>query len=97
MIRHVFLPPQLPQEDDSDPLFEDALLNTVFDALQAFGRLINEDIIDLIGSMIGNLRTVRDELGAIDEEKLKNVLQDLPKGGKLINQLRLGTVALITI
>lgn len=85
MIHHVFLPPQLPQQHDSNPLFEDFLLNTVLDSLYAFERLTVQNDIQPVIAMIENSRAVRDEFGDIDEVNLKEALKRLGEKGMLIN------------
>lgn len=87
MIHHVFLPPQLPQEDDFDPQHEKTLLDTISDALRVFKADAGyslKGVIESISDMMGNLRIVRDDSGAISEEKLESALRKLPHGGGVI-------------
>ena len=84
MIHHIFLPPELPQEDDFDPQHERILLDTISDALQMFKTAAEygqQDIIESVRVMIGHLRISRDDSGAIDEGKFESALRELPKRG----------------
>jgi len=84
MIHHIFLPPELPQEDDFDPQHERILLNTTSDALQMFNAAAGyglQGIIESVIAMMDNLRIVRGDLGAISEGKLESALRKLPKRG----------------
>ena len=84
MIHHTFLPPELPQEDDFDPQYESILLDTTSDALQMFKAVAEygqQDIIESVRAMIGNLRISRDDSGAINEGKFESALRELPERG----------------
>ena len=84
MIYHIFLPPELPQEDDFDPQYEKIMLDTTSDALQMFKAAAENgqhDIIESVRAMIGNLRNLRDDLGTINEGKFESALRELPKRG----------------
>ena len=84
MIHHIFLPPELPQEDDFDPQHERILLDTTSDALRMFKTAAEygqRDIIESIRAMIDNLRILRDDSGAIDSGKFESALQELPQRG----------------
>jgi hypothetical protein len=83
MIHHVFLPPQLPQQQNSDNTMENSLLDTILDSLCAFKRLTGEEVIESVIEMVKTFRAVRDESGAINEVDLKGALQRLPEKGTL--------------
>jgi hypothetical protein len=83
-INHVFLPPKLPQSDDFDSTFDDALLDMVLTSLQDFKHLVKEDSIDAVTDLIRNIRAVRGDSGAINEESLKVALQGLREKGKVL-------------
>jgi hypothetical protein len=88
LIRHIFLPPKLPHEDDFDSEYETILLDTTVDVLSKCKGCVTygqNGIIDSVIAMITNLRTVRDSfgtVGAVSEGKLGNALRDLCKEGK---------------
>jgi hypothetical protein len=91
LVRHIFLPPQLPNEDDFESEFETVLLDTTVDALLNFKDCVTceqNGIIDSVIRMVTNLRTVHDSpgsLGAVSEWKLGNALRDLCKKGKRLS------------
>jgi hypothetical protein len=80
MIYHVFLPPKLPQEDDFNQQYEMILLETISDALQKFEAVTGGGIKGII-DMMGSLRNMLDESGAISEWKLENALRELSEKG----------------
>ncbi len=88
LIRHIFLPPKLPHQDDFDSVYEMILLDTTVDVLLKFKDCVTYDqngIIDSVIAMVTNLRTVHDSFGtvcAVSEEKLASALRDLCKKGK---------------
>lgn len=90
LIHHIFLPPELPQEDDFNSHYENLLLDTIFQALLDFKHCVTRDqhgIVDLVIVMISNLKTVREcssSDGSLSEEKLENALKNLCNNGKLI-------------
>ncbi|CAG8981657.1 hypothetical protein HYALB_00013532 [Hymenoscyphus albidus] len=84
MFHHTFLPPNVPQEDDFDPQNKDTLLCTISDALQRFkaaARCDQQATIEPIRIMIEDLRSVREDLGAISEANLERALKKLSKKG----------------
>jgi hypothetical protein len=88
LIRHIFLPPKLPHEDDFDSEYETILLDTTVDALLKFKDCVTYEqngIIDSVIAMITNLRTVHDSFSTVSEQKLGNALRDLCKKGKHIS------------
>ena len=88
LIRHLFLPPKLPHEDDFNSEYETIMLDTTVDGLLKFKSCAPSDqsgIIDSVIAMITSLRTVCDSFGtegAVSEEKLGNALMDLCKKGR---------------
>ncbi|OTA75927.1 hypothetical protein M434DRAFT_383777 [Hypoxylon sp. CO27-5] len=58
MIRHVFLPPQLPQYDDYAVVREEALLNTVIKTLSQFKTYVEGEQIHMIDSVISSIQTL---------------------------------------
>ncbi|TVY48539.1 hypothetical protein LOCC1_G001313 [Lachnellula occidentalis] len=93
LIQHMFLPPKLPQKDDSNLEHERFLLDTTIDALRAFKGYINDTKhdqvirVDSVIDMVTNMRSVHElngDVGAVSEEKLRNALADLVKTGGTI-------------
>ncbi|TVY56340.1 hypothetical protein LCER1_G002622 [Lachnellula cervina] len=93
LIQHMFLPPKLPQKDDSNLECEKFLLDTTIDALGAFKGHINDTkhdqgvVVDSVIDMVTKMRSVHEfdgNLGAVSEEKLLNALADLSKTGGTI-------------
>jgi hypothetical protein len=84
MINHVFLPPNVPQKDDTDPFLEEILLHTISTSLEAFRFHTDEhNTIKMALNMIDKLCFVRDESGMTNEKKVKNSLERLSGNGKL--------------
>jgi hypothetical protein len=81
MVHHVFLPPKLPQKDDFDAGFDDALLDMLSSSLQAFEHHVDDKAVRSTRDMISNLRTMRDGSGAMDETKIKEALRGLHEKG----------------
>ncbi|EER36939.1 conserved hypothetical protein [Histoplasma capsulatum H143] len=90
LIHHIFLPPELPQEDDFNSHYENLLLDTIFQALLDFKHCVTRDqhgIVDLVIVMISNLKTVREcssSDGSLSEEKLENALKNLCNNGGMV-------------
>ena len=82
IINHVFLPPKLPQSDDSNTKHEKFLLKTTFNALVKFRIFIADDqrrVVDCASEMIRNFELTLDASGAINGDQLElalNVLRD---------------------
>ncbi|KUI70693.1 hypothetical protein VM1G_06338 [Cytospora mali] len=77
---HLFLPPGLPQEDDQDVCFDDALLRIVLEALNAFGNLVTEEqrlIIDHVIAAISMLQQTRSIDGEVNEKELLKGLMNM--------------------
>lgn len=86
MIHHVFLPPKLPQKDDTSPKFEGALLNTMIECITKFQSLIapnDEELTLLMLQTIQRLRIVHndDVAGEINVEQLAVVVEDVRDKG----------------
>ncbi|KAF2835465.1 hypothetical protein M501DRAFT_998922 [Patellaria atrata CBS 101060] len=81
LTHHIFLPPRLPQEDDSDLEYESIMLNVTLDALRKFKTHVvdeNDGAIDLVIAMISSLMTIRASVG---ERELESALRELCKKG----------------
>ncbi|PBP15421.1 hypothetical protein BUE80_DR013843, partial [Diplocarpon rosae] len=84
MIRHVFLPPKLPGEDDFNAHHDTGLLDTTIDSLSQFKLHIKKDQITAVDSvidMLKNLGVIRDAGGVLREEKLLTALKEVGKDG----------------
>jgi hypothetical protein len=85
LLNHVFLPPQLPQEDDYDAAYESVLLVTVGDALDQFKALVSKqhrDIVDAVTKMVTLLRWTRGPNGEVNEDSLRQALETLGTSGE---------------
>ncbi|TWU70430.1 hypothetical protein ED733_000359 [Metarhizium rileyi] len=86
LIHHIFLPPKLPHSGD-DPqavAYETSLLTTTFDALRSFGSHVEpefEYVVDEAYSAIRRLRDLRDNLGFMDEHRLRQAFYNLAQDG----------------
>lgn len=100
MIHHVFLPPCTPQQDDYSPKNEIILLDTVSEAIKAFGECAGDDqkdIIQFIGYMMDYLRKVRDASGEISEVELGRALGMLFEKGMIHNPQACSVYCSLTI
>ena len=64
MFHHVFLPPKLPQKDDSDPQLEETLLDILCSAIQMFksdAAHSQQDVVQSASDMMEVCRSVRDD------------------------------------
>lgn len=88
LIHHIFLPPQLPDEDDFDSEYEKMLLDTTVSCLLKFKTCLTCEqatSVDLVVAMVTNMRTVRKFSGGEDglmQGKLEDALKDLCQKGK---------------
>lgn len=93
LVHHVFLPPKLPQEDDSSDEHDKIMINTTLAALLQFKALFPHKRADGIDQVIALVSVSKDvhasASGGIDESKLKDALQLLCKEGKRIRFLHL--------
>ncbi|KAF9894652.1 hypothetical protein FE257_006540 [Aspergillus nanangensis] len=87
LLHHVFLPPQLPQQEDYNSEYESILLDNVISALgnfQAYLRTQEGEIIDCIIAMVSRLRKTRDWHGDVNEAALKEALEELDTSGGIL-------------
>lgn len=88
LMNHTFLPPKLPNGDDSDRKHESILLDTVVDSLKGFRECVAQglrDSLDSATAMIANIGTIHGSSGLhgpVREGAFRSALQDLPKTGK---------------
>lgn len=79
MFHHVFLPPKLPQEDDYDPEYELALLESVIQALERFKTYAIEQQGEILGSIIEMVTRLKDQAGMHGDVIEGKLLQNLQK------------------
>jgi hypothetical protein len=80
LYHHVVLPPELPQKDDSDAVYERCLLDMVIQALEYLVAIVYEGHTNTVTSaiaMIKNLRDNRDGYGDVSEVQLETLLSSL--------------------
>ena len=90
LIHHIFLPPELPQEDDYCSEDELTLLNITLAALRKFQSYVSGIQNDAIGSAVAtitSLMSVRDSEDAVSKRKLESALQNLGRIGGHINTI----------
>jgi hypothetical protein len=86
IFHHVFLPPKLPQEDDYNPEYELALLDSVIQVLERFKTYASEQqdaILASVIEMVSRLKSQAGFHGDVNEGKLLQNLQKLSHYGKL--------------
>lgn len=86
MFHHVFLPPKLPQEDDYNPEYELALLDSVIQALERFRTCVpvkQDGVFASVIEMVCRLKSQAGFHGDVNEGKLLQNLQKLSHDGKL--------------
>lgn len=84
IINHVFLPPKLPQKDDSNDTKSAALIGQVLAALRSFQAYVPEhERPEWIGctKMVGSMLELRDHVGGLMAEKLQITLREMMSGG----------------
>lgn len=82
LVNHLFLPPQLPQQDDSSSTCEDALLRLIQHALGNFIRDLRPEqdkASRLVIASISQLALLQDSNGLLDGLKLAQAFQNLSK------------------
>ncbi|PGH08676.1 hypothetical protein AJ79_05958 [Helicocarpus griseus UAMH5409] len=81
LVHHIFLPPELPQEDDFDLRYEAILLDICFEALERFRLYVGPEqrvVVQTVIDMVSNLKSVRDSSdGSIREDQLKEAMRRL--------------------
>lgn len=84
LFNHVFLPPKLPDGDDSSPQYDDDLVGVVQACLSAFAetaKLSERDTILEARNTLGSLRRLRDRYGHLREDALCEALQEISSSG----------------
>lgn len=85
MINHVFLPPQLPQDDDSGSTDDIPLLQEVgaaLDAFQSYLPMQQHQKLDTCARMVKTVLKLRDSGSGLDREKLGKCLEEMKVHGK---------------
>jgi hypothetical protein len=84
IINHVFLPPKLPQKNDSDNGKGTSLIEELLAALRLFQAYIPEqersEWIPCI-KMVGNMLELQDQFGGLVVDKVETRLRKLMDGG----------------
>lgn len=84
IIDHVFLPPKLPQKDDSDARKSASLIDELLAALRSLQLHISEqersEWIPCI-KMVGNMLELRDHLGGLVAENVQTSLKKMMDRG----------------
>lgn len=86
IITHVFLPPKLPQHDDSDPTKSAALAEELLAALRAFETYSTQQDLSVWMSlikMVEETRGLRDTSGGLNPDKLERGLLQMIDGGMI--------------
>ena len=85
MINHVFLPPELPQEDDRNECREWSLMEDVLIGLQRFRGLLPSDqqglgLLDRCSDLMERMKRTRDQNGFLLKEILDAEVEKLGDG-----------------
>jgi hypothetical protein len=82
MVHHMFLPPKLPQEDDSSEEYETAMVETTINALHDFKEYVTDDSNGTMDSIIGMVTTMKSVgVETVHEKALSDALRELPNSG----------------
>jgi hypothetical protein len=81
LAHHCFLPPKLPQQDDSDPKLDQLMLTTIEGTLEEFGDLVpsHSETAAQARQAIAGLRVVLGPSGQVDEANLLEGLQSVTR------------------
>jgi hypothetical protein len=85
IFNHVFLPPNVPQNDDYQDSNEKVLLRVVGYAMNKFKNHVSHDmalVIEQVGSMIDRLSRLLDRDGITNGERLRKALANLGTEGR---------------
>lgn len=87
-INHVFLPPELPQEDDSSEFCELLLTEDVRIALQGFRALLADqpgvEPLDRCSDLVQRMQRIRGEHGHLAGEVLDTEMEKLGHGSQFL-------------
>ncbi|ELQ36795.1 hypothetical protein OOU_Y34scaffold00639g1, partial [Pyricularia oryzae Y34] len=84
MVNHVFLPPKLPEGDDSDPTNSSTLQSTVLRITEKFEDFVPSAKHGLVRSAVAMIRRMvqaQDQNGNVNYIRLEGVLQELSHSG----------------
>ena len=93
IINHVFLPPKLPQKDDSSPSRDAALAETLLEGLKAFHDLLptqQQPQWSPLIRMIYQVLSMRDSQGGMATECVGDALEAMIDGGTRKSLLWMG-------
>ena len=84
IINHVFLPPKLPQKDDSDVTKASSLVEELLAALESFQAHVPEqerlEWVHCI-KMVRNMLQIRDHFGGLLAKDVETALREMVNGG----------------
>ena len=84
IVNHVFLPPELPQDDDSDPKKDTALITVMLAAMKSFLDFCppqEHHIWKAHVQMLEAMLDIQDQAGGLLALKLQRRIRDLNDGG----------------
>lgn len=85
IIRHIFLPPRLPQKDDHNFENDIALLKCLLDCIKDFEKSAPQECRGrwkACTTLVQSLLPARETSGALDAAKLQDSLVDMTSGGR---------------
>ena len=91
IVNHVFLPPKLPQKDDSDATKSTSLIEELLTALRLFQAHVpkqeRSEWIPCI-KMVSSMLELRNPFGGLVTEKAESALRTMMDGGKIESTFR---------
>ena len=84
IINHVFLPPQLPQDDDHSPQNLVALIRKCLNSLTLFQSVLpleEQSSWDPIVKLVNNLLLSRDDTSRLSAKRLESLMATMNNGG----------------
>ena len=91
IINHVFFPPELPQENDSDNTKSASLIKELLAALQSFqAHMPRQERLKwaLCTKMVNNMLELRDHFGELAVEEVQTTLKGMIGGGNMHQTLK---------
>jgi hypothetical protein len=80
VINNVFLPPKLPQEDDTTPMNEVGMLEILSGSLEEFRQYVDHDAVDMAKKMVDELVLMLED-GTINEARLSEIMKGFHSRG----------------
>ena len=91
IVNHVFLPPKLPQKDDSDTTKSTSLIEELLTALRLFqAHILKQERSEWIPciKMVSGMLELRNPFGGLVTEKVESALRTMMDGGTIESTLR---------